>query len=255
MQAAVIGGGASGDALRAALEDRGVEARTLSRSTGFDALRDDASAALRGMDIVVQAQGRFTTSARVATKFFTRTTQNVSAAVKEHRVARHIVLSILNCDDPALAAYGYYVGKIAQERLSRKIDPATIIVRSAQWHEFALQTIERLSLGPITAVPRMRIQPVALDAVAHVIAAAAVDDRQESMIEVAGPEPSDLRDMVDQVRKPGRLLVPVPVPGAAGRGFRTGAALPGPEAHIVGPTFRQWLESGNSSKENHPKPD
>jgi uncharacterized protein YbjT (DUF2867 family) len=246
MRAAVIGGGASGNAIRTALQNRGIEASALSRSTGFDALHDDACAALRGMDIVVQAQGRFTTSARAATDFFTRTSENIARAVKEHEISRHVVLSVLNCDDPALAAYGYFRGKVAQEHLVRKIDPATIIVRSAQWHEFAVQTIERLSFGPITAVPRMLIQPVALEAAAQVVVSAALDDGQAPVLDVAGPAPIQLRDMVDQVRKPGRLLVSVPVPGASRQGFRSGAALPGPEARIVGPTFRDWAESQTS---------
>jgi len=38
-----------------------------------------------------------------------------------------------------------------------------------------------------------------------------------------------------------RLLAPLPVPGRAGKAFREGALLPGPDAEVLGPTFEEWL--------------
>ena len=80
MKVAVVGAGDSGKAIKRALQATGAQVSLHSRRTGFDVLRDDGAAALSGADVIVEATGRFTTSKRVATDFFTRSTRAVSAA-------------------------------------------------------------------------------------------------------------------------------------------------------------------------------
>lgn len=236
MRVAVVGGGASGAAIARAVEERGGEVRMLSRRTGFDVLRDDARAALAGMDAVVEATGLFTTSARRATRFFTGSTRAVGGAARTSG-ARHVLLSIVGCALPEVQGYGYFAGKAAQERAARATGAELAIVRSTQWFEFARQNLDRMRFGPVALVPGMRIQPVSLDAVAEVVADAALGARQGPVVEVAGPEVTTLWEMTRVLGRPGAMPVPLPIPGRLGRAFGGGALLPGPGAEIIGPRF------------------
>jgi uncharacterized protein YbjT (DUF2867 family) len=213
-----------------------------SRSTGFDVLRDDATACLADTDVIVEATGHFTTSAKRATDFFVRSTRAVSAAARESG-ARHILLSIVNCDLPEVQGYGYFVGKVAQERVAREESSNLTIIRSTQWFEFAAQNLERMKFGPVALVPRMTVKPLALEAVADVIAACATGARTGRLVELAGPEVMTLWEMTEQLpHKPVKPL-PLPIPGKMGRAFRDGVLAPGDGTEVVGPRFSEWLRT------------
>jgi uncharacterized protein YbjT (DUF2867 family) len=242
MHVAVVGGGMSGAAIVRAISARGVAATQFSRATGFDVLRDDATERLAGTDVVVEATGQFTTSAKRATDFFLRSTRAVSAAARNSG-ARHILLSIVNCDLPEVQGYGYFKGKAAQERVAREESDDLTIVRSTQWFEFAAQNLERMRFGPVALVPRMTVRPLALAAVADVIAECATGARTGPRVEVAGPEVMTLWDMTEQLpHKPVKPL-PLPVPGAMGRAFRDGILVPAEGTEVVGPRFSEWLST------------
>lgn len=242
MRVAVVGGGLSGAAIESALRAHGCTVTRMSRSSGFDVLADEAAGRLvsERPDVIVEATGRFTTSRRRATDFFTRSTAVVGAAA-ERSGARHVLLSILNCTRPEVQGYGYFAGKTAQERAAVADGRDATIVRSTQWFEFAAQNLERMHVGPVAFVPGMTIAPVALAAVATVIAEVATGHRTEPVVEVAGPESMSLWAMTTALPHPGVAPVPLPIPGRTGRAFRDGALLPEPEVEVVGPAFREWL--------------
>ncbi|WP_309338909.1 SDR family oxidoreductase, partial [Actinomyces oris] len=175
VKVAVVGAGDSGKAIKRALQAAGAQVTLHSRRTGFDVLHDDGAVALSGADVIVEATGRFTTSKRVATDFFTRSTRAVSAAANTLG-ARHVLLSIVNCDLPEVQGYGYFAGKCAQERLAQDLSKRMSLVRSTQWFEFAEQNMERMRYGPISLVPSMRMRPVSLDSVAETAARAALSE-------------------------------------------------------------------------------
>jgi hypothetical protein len=239
VRVAVVGGGPSGEAIERALSDRGADVEVLSRSTGFDVLHDDAPERLREAQVIVEATNHFTTSRKVATDFFTRSTRAIAAAANASG-ARHLLLSIVNCDLPEVQGYGYFAGKTAQERVARTESRNVTIVRSTQWFEFAGQNLERMKLGPIALVPGMRIKPVAMDAVAAVIAESALGIRPEATIEVSGPDVTTLWTMTMGLPDRTVIAVPLPIPGRMGRAFRDGALLPGSDAEVVGPRFDEW---------------
>ncbi|GAA0963887.1 SDR family oxidoreductase [Frigoribacterium faeni] len=245
MRVAVIGGGVSGNAIVRAVEARGCSATRLSRSTGFDVLRDDARAALAGADVIIEATGRFTTNRKKATAFFTGSTRALSLASRDLG-ARHVLLSIVNCTRPEVQGYGYFAGKTAQEQAALAASPDLTIVRSTQWHEFVHQNLERMKVGSISLVPGMTIAPVALEAVASVLADVTVADRTDAVIEIAGPETTTLWEMTKAATHGSITPVPVRIPGRLGRAFRDGALLPGAHAEVVGPRFRDWLAAQSS---------
>ncbi|MFI5693853.1 hypothetical protein ACIA58_18555 [Kribbella sp. NPDC051586] len=244
MRVAVVGGGSSGRAIERALVERGATVELLSRSTGFDVLRDDATERLRHAEVIVEATGRFAMSEKAATDFFTRSTRALSAAARASG-ARHILLSIVNCDLPVVQGYGYFAGKTAQERVARSESDDLAVVRSTQWFEFPGQNLERMKLGPFCLVPRMTIKPVALDAVAGVIADVAVGRRTGRFFEIAGPEVTTLWDMTKELPGKGVVPVPLPIPGRTGRAFRDGTLVPGKDAEVIGPSFSEWLSAGS----------
>ena len=240
MQVAVVGGGVSGNAIVRAITAHGVEAKLFSRSTGFDVLHDDAAARLAFADVIVEATGQFTTSRKRATDFFVRSTRAVAAAARAAN-ARHILLSIVNCDLPQVQGYGYFAGKTAQERVAREESDSLTIVRSTQWFEFPGQNLDRMKFGPFALVPRMTMKPVALDAVADVIAGCVTGARTGALVEVAGPEVMTLWDMTSQLPHKSVKPLPLPIPGSMGRAFRDGVLVPGDDTEVTGPRFSEWL--------------
>jgi uncharacterized protein YbjT (DUF2867 family) len=240
MKVAVVGGGPSGRAIARAVAARGASPVLFSRSTGFDVVRDDAVERLRDAEVIIEATGRFTTSRAIATRFFTQSTRALAAAANAAG-ARHVLLSIVNCELPEVQGYGYFAGKRAQEEAARELSHDLTIVRTTQWFEFAGQTLERMGFGPVGLVPRMLIQPVALDAVAGVVADAAVGRRVAPQREVAGPEAMTLAEMTRRVRPTKAVRIPLPLPGSTWKAIRRGALLPAQGADVVGPTFSEWL--------------
>lgn len=242
MDVAIIGAGRLGRAVQHALHQRQATSRLYSRWSGFDVLAPDSGHDLGGADVVVEATDVSTQRADVAADFFSRSTRSVAAAVREAGASRHILVSIVHCDRPELQGNGYYAGKAIQERVAREESPTLTLVRSTTWYEFAAQNVERFSRGPFALVPTMIVRPVALAAVAGVVAECALEERARDR-EVAGPEVTTLWRMTRALSNRPAVLVPFPVPGTAGRAMRGGALLPGPDVEVIGPRFADWLRA------------
>lgn len=245
MKVAVVGGGRSGQAIEHALVERGATVQLLSRTTGFDILRDDAVGKLGQFDAIVEATGRFTTSKHIATDFFSRSTRAVSEAARASG-AKHVLLSIVNCEKPELQGYGYFAGKAEQERVARMENPDVTIIKSTQWFEFAEQNLDRFSLGPLALILAMKIQPVALTAVADVIAESVTGSRPDISYEVSGPDVTTLWDMTKRIGQRRLLQLPLVIPGATWREFRSGGLLPSADVEQIGPHFSGWLAARGS---------
>jgi hypothetical protein len=118
-----------------------------------------------------------------------------------------------------------------------------LVFRTTQFHEFAAQTLARGGFGPFALVPSMRIRPVALSAVARHLVGVTASGSWATAPELCGPDEERLPDLVRRVAGAGKarkVVVPVPLLGAAGRANRAGALLP--ESPVVDPeTFADWL--------------
>src|SRR5690606_37883501 len=118
--------------------------------------------ALDGVDAVIDTSNVGTLSKAKATEFFTAVTSNLVRAANRAGVKRHLLLSIVGVDR---IPFGYYEGKLAQERAARASGVPTTVLRATQFHEFADQNLGRLA-GPLAVIPRMRMRPVASSEVA-----------------------------------------------------------------------------------------
>jgi uncharacterized protein YbjT (DUF2867 family) len=243
MRVAVVGGtGVVGRHAVAVLRGRGHEVRVLSRSAGVDVRTGRGlPAALDGVGAVVDVANVATTRRAAATGFFTAVTEHLLDAGRRAGVGHHVVLSIVGIDD---VDTGYYAGKRRQEALALAGGVPASVLRATQFHEFAAQMLDRLRLGPVAFVPRMRTQPVAAREVGEALADLAVGPAVGRAPDLGGPEVHTVADLVGRVlRARGERvrLVPFPVPGRAGRAMAGSGLLPGPDARRGRTTFEEWL--------------
>lgn len=244
MRIAVAGGtGLVGTMAVAIAADAGHRVEVLARSRGVDLLQDGPGLAARltGVDAVIDVTNSTTVSARRSRAHFTTVTAHLLAAEALAGVRHHIALSVVGVDR---APYGYYAGKLAQERLVAAGRVPWTILRSTQFHEMARIAYETAQLGPLHLAVRMRTQPVAAREVAQRLVDIATAPPQNSTIELAGPREEALEQMVlDYARAIGsRGWIPiVSLPGSFGRAQRDGTLLPRGDVLLGEQTFPAWL--------------
>jgi len=209
----------------------GIQPTTADLQSGRGLVR-----ALDGVDAIIDCSN--TPSASKATQFFTQAHQNLLQARKPS--VHYVLLSIVGAHAVPMA---YYKAKAAQERLWAA-DPHASLVRSTQFHQFAEQMLHRMGLGPVAVIPRMRVQPIAAESAASVLVSVA-EAGPTAVHEIAGPREENLLDMARHIKSSRRSVVPLTIPGAAGRAIRDGALLSA-AADKHGPSFDDWLTSGRN---------
>jgi uncharacterized protein YbjT (DUF2867 family) len=242
MKTAVVGGtGCVGRFVVEALRANGDEPVILARSTGVDVTTgaglDDA---LRGVSTVIDVSNISTVNRTTSVVFFDLATRQLLKAGRRAGLSHHVALSIVGIDR---VDSGYYAGKRRQEQLVLAGDGPSSVLRATQFHEFVEQILDR-GKGPVAVVPRMRTQPIAAREVAAALVTLASMSPAGLAPELAGPEPLELTDLARrllQARGSRRVVVPLRVPGNAGRAMATGGLLPvAPGARGV-ETFAEWL--------------
>ena len=226
------------DAARAA----GHDTVALSRATGIDLMTGDGlSDALRGADAVIDVSATSSTKTRDAIRFFGTATSNLLAAEREAGVPHHVAISIIGA---APINANYYAGKKVQEDLLLERSDGWSLLRTTQFHGFVRQIIPAGKVGPLQLVPTMRSQPVSAAEVATELVAIAVGGPVGIAPDLAGPHEENMADMVRRylaVQGEKRKVLQMPLPGAWGRGMRSGALLPKPGTRLGSQTFDAWL--------------
>lgn len=250
MRIAIAGGtGTVGRHAVDAARERGHEVVVLTRSNGIDLVSGDGLAdALDGVDAVIDTSNLNSTSAKAATEFFTSVTRNLLAAETAAGVRHHVALSIVGIDR---APYGYYAAKLAQERAVEAGEVPWTILRAMQFHEFAGQMLQGLTLGGLHLAPRVRTQPIAAREVGERLVELAEGAPSGHAPDLAGPREERLEDMIRRlaaatgVRGP---VIPVSLPMKQFAAMRRGDTLPGPGATIGRQTFDEWLAAQSASQ-------
>jgi len=253
MRIAVAGGtGAAGRHTVAAARAAGHEVVSLSRADGVDvAAGTGLEAALEGVDVVIDVLNGPTSGRDAATAFFATATGNLQSVGQRSGVRRMVVLSIVGID--RVPGFAYYDAKRAHEAAALAGPVPVSIVRATQFHEFAGQLVDRLSVGPVAPIPSMRVQPVAARTVGArlvEVAEEAEDAAPGARSALAGPEEIGLVALARrtvQVRGQHRWVVPVRLPGSVGSAVRSGALLPragdAGDLVVAGPGPDEWLAS------------
>ncbi len=248
MRIAVAGGtGTVGAHVTDIARGRGHDVVVLTRSSGVDLVTGrGVDAAIAGADTVIDVASTMTLKTAEAVAFFEAVTRTLLAAEGRVGVGHHVALSIVGIDG---ATDGYYVGKLAQERLVAAGAVPWTILRATQFHEFAAQVYASAKVGPFHVVPRMRTQPIAAREVAERLVDLAEAGPSGRVADLAGPREESLPVMIrSYARATGhRGWIPaLALPGESGRRQRDGSALPGPGATLGRETFAEWLETVQS---------
>ena len=241
MRVAVAGAtGLAGRATSAELRNRGADVVGLTRSHGVDLLTGQGlDGALVGCDLVIDATnpsgGDMPRDVAVTTA-----ARRLVDACLDQDVPRVAVLSVLGIDDPGFDDFAYYRAKREQERIVRESSLDGIVLRSAQWFEFATNPAAVTPVDGRLEVGDWWIQPAAVDSVARALVDAALGTHSGTR-SVAGPEPMRLPQLTRRylsARGDAREVVGVEPPLAA---FGSGALLADSDTDQVGPTVDEWL--------------
>jgi uncharacterized protein YbjT (DUF2867 family) len=242
MRIAVAGGtGWLGRLVVAAASEAGHDVVVMSRARGVDLTTGRGlDEALHGADVVIDVSNVETVSGDRATRFFETVTRNLQAAGVRAGVGHHVLVSIIGIDR---VPWGYYRAKLNQEKVALAGPVPVTVLRAAQFHEFALQSLTRFG-GPVAMVPAMLSQPVAAREVAAELVRLAGGEPRGKAPELAGPEPLQMADLVRKVSRrhgPRKWVLSFPLPGEAGRAMKSGGALPDGPGLRGTQTFDQWL--------------
>ena len=231
------------------LESLGYDVVPISRSQGVDVITGEGlDEALAGVETIIDVSTGPTPDEEAATEFFTTATRNLQEAGERAGVRRMVVVSIIGIDK---FTGGYNAAKVAQEQAALAGPIPARIVRAAQFHEFVEQLMQWGTQGEVSYVWPMRTQLVAARTVAEelveVAIASDVDFEAAETTEVAGPREERLVEavrMLAERRGEGLRVEEQSDPSYPDMElYESGAALPGPNATLAGPTFEEWLDA------------
>lgn len=231
MQITVYGvTGTFGSRLVAHLREREHSVIAAHRGIGVDTYAGEGvTEAAEGSEILVDCVNYMTNNRHKALDFFSRSSRSIALAAAENPGAAMVCLSIAFRPEVAKSKLlGYYQAKELQERVYRRLVPADqlLLFRSAQW--FELVETMTFNAGPLAFVPKMRVQALAADEAARMMAEA-IDAGERGTLEVAGPEISDFPTIAAKLaakhsnadtavstgersaRSP--KIIPIPIPG------------------------------------------
>jgi uncharacterized protein YbjT (DUF2867 family) len=227
------------------LEGQGHEVVPIARSKGVDVITGEGLAeALDEVDAIIDAATGPSPDEQEATNFFTTSARNLHEVGAAAGVKRIVLVSIIGIER---FKTGYNAAKLAQEQAALAGPIPTRILRAAQFHEFVEQLLDWGRQGDVAYVPAMRTQVVAARTVAERLAELVVDSEPTGpTLEIAGPRAERVVDLARLVAAhSGESLKVVETNEYFPEGelYDSGAALPGPDATLAGPTFEEWLEA------------
>jgi uncharacterized protein YbjT (DUF2867 family) len=246
MKIVVIGGtGLIGTKLVHNLREQGHEVVVASPSSGVNTLTGAGLAeALAGAEGVVDVANSPSFEDKAVLRFFETSGRNLLAAETAASVRHHVALSVVGTD--RLLASGYFRAKMAQETLIKSSSIPYSIVRATQFFEFVSAMADSATDGQTVRLPPAQMQPVAADDVASVLAAVAVEKPLNRTIELAGPEPIHMDELVRRFLKANRDQRQVTTDVNAlyfGTKVNDQSLTPGKRPRL-GPTrFEDWLSS------------
>jgi uncharacterized protein YbjT (DUF2867 family) len=175
-------------------------------------------------------------------EFFETSGRNLLAAEADAGVGHHIALSVVGTD--RLLASGYFRAKMAQENLIKASPVPYTIVRATQFFEFVSGIAESATDGQTVRLPPALMQPIVSDDVAAALADIAVEQPLNGTIDLAGPEPIRMDDLVRRFlsanRDPRKVTTDVHA-GYFGTTVNDQSLTPGDNPRL-GPTrFEDWL--------------
>lgn len=196
MKIAVLGAtGTAGRHVLDAAQQAGHQTVALSRQSGVDVHTGEGlQEGMSDSEVLIDASNPFPSEADAdLVEVFSAASTRVAKAAQAAEVQHLVHVSICNIDKPAFDDYPYFLAKRAQEEAIRNSGISHSIVRSAQWHEYAMNPGSITEHTDQVEVEDWLIQPIAAASVAKVLVATALD--RAPWREIAGPAPMRLPDL------------------------------------------------------------
>jgi uncharacterized protein YbjT (DUF2867 family) len=244
MKIVVIGGsGLIGKKLVNNLRQLGHQVVAASPSSGVNTLTGEGlPEALTGAQVVVDVANAPSWEDKAVLEFFETSGRNLLAAEAVAGVGHHVALSVVGTE--RLLASGYFRAKMAQETLIKASPIPYTIVRATQFFEFVGGIVQSATEGQTVRLPPALMQPIVSDDVAAVMAEVAVAKPLNATIELAGPEPIRLDELVRKYLTANRDARTVTTDAHAsyyGIAVNDQSLTPGDHPRL-GPTrFEDWL--------------
>jgi uncharacterized protein YbjT (DUF2867 family) len=244
MKIVIIGGsGLIGKKLVNKLSQHGHELVAASPTSGVNTITGEGLAkALAGAQVVVDVANSPSFEDTAVLKFFETSGRNLLAAEAAADVGHHVALSVVGTD--RLLASGYFRAKMAQETLIKASPIPYTIVRATQFFEFVGSIAQAATDGQTVRLSPALMQPIVSDDVADALADVAVGEPVNGTVELAGPEPIRLDELVRQFLSANRDSRKVTTDVHAlyfGTELNDQSLTPGDNPRL-GPTrFQDWL--------------
>jgi uncharacterized protein YbjT (DUF2867 family) len=244
MKVVVVGGtGLIGSKVVETLRGQGHEVVAAAPATGVDTITGRGLAeALESAEVVVDLANSPSFEPQAAMEFFETAGRNIAAAEKAAGVHHHVALSVVGTD--RLQDSGYFRAKLAQERLVKGSSIPFTIVRATQFFEFLRGIAQSAVEGDEVRLPEALFQPMAARDVAAAVAAAALEPPANGTIEIAGPEPFRIDELVASVLEhdgDGHRVVADPSALYFGVKVDDASLMPGPDARLADTGFAWWI--------------
>jgi uncharacterized protein YbjT (DUF2867 family) len=245
MKIVVIGGsGLIGSKLVTTLLERGHEAVAASPASGVNTLTGEGvPEALKGAGVVVDVSNSPSFEDAAVLEFFETSTRNLLAAEAAAEVGHHVALSVVGSD--RLPESGYLRAKVAQEKLIEGSGIPYSIVRATQFFEF-IERIAAAGEGNTVRLSPALIQPMAAEDVAGVVATVSVGSPVNGVVEIGGPEPFRLDELIRQsftARHDGREVITDPQARYFGAELAERSLVPGDGALLTATRFEDWVRA------------
>jgi len=247
MKIVIVGGtGLIGSKVVSMLRERGDDAVGAAPKTGVNTITGEGLAdALAGTDVVIDVTNSPSSEDEAVMKFFQTSTRNILGAEATAGVRHHVVLSIVGVDRLAAGGSGYHRAKLAQEELIRSSTIPYSIVRASPFFEFLTGIADSATVAGKVRLAPVLIQPIAAEDVARTVVNVAVGEPVNGIVEVAGPEPLRLDEVVRLALRgtsDSRPVVTDPQASYFGAVVSERSLVPADDARLVGPTFQVWQQ-------------
>jgi uncharacterized protein YbjT (DUF2867 family) len=244
MKIVVIGGsGLIGKKVVRLLREQGHEVTAASPSTGVNAVTGEGlAAALAGAEVVVDVANSPSFEDQAVLEFFENSGRNLMPAEAAAGVRHHVALSVVGTD--RLQASGYFRAKLAQEQLIQASGIPYTILRATQFFEFVGGIAQAATDGQTVRLSQAMMQPIAAEDVAAAVARVALAQPANGIVEVAGPEPIRMDELVRRflaAHKDPRQVVIDASAGYFGTPVNDQSLTPGANPLLGVTRFDDWL--------------
>jgi uncharacterized protein YbjT (DUF2867 family) len=211
------------------LREAGCDVRVLSRHSheSKDGIEYVACDLLKGEGIEhAIGESKIILHLAGAAKGDDKAAENLMQAAARAGVRHCVYISVIGADRVPL---GYFKSKLGAERAVADSGLPWTTLRAAQFHDLVLNVVQKMSKLPVVPVPSgLRFQPVDSAEVAARLVEVTLGEPAGLVPDLPGPKVYQMGELVRgylRARGKRRPMMPVPLPGKAGRAYRAGENL------------------------------